>query len=649
MLNRIGSFSLLVCALLLAGIAAAQTVTITFPVNNSTVTSPVTVTASFTNGGTAQYMKLWVDGVAQYYNNGQNTLSHSVSLAAGSHHVVVQAYNGTTYSANATFVVQSTTTPITTTPTVTISSPAANSTVTSAVTVNATFSNGGTAQYMKLWVDGTAQYSNNGQNTLSYAFSLGPGSHQIIVQAYNGTLYSATSNFSVLGTAAPTITITSPAANSNVSSPTTVNATFSNGGTAQYMKLWVDGVAQYFNNNQDTLSYPVSLATGSHQIVVQAYNGTLYNATEYVSVGSSTGTTSPQPSTSGLQYYVSTTGSDSADGSSAHPWATIQHAATAVTSPGATVHVAPGTYAAVTTSTSGSSGAPIRFISDVQWGAKIRSSGVQQAWYNTANYVDIAGFDISGDGRLGILNMGSHVRIIGNNVHNISAPCTSNGGAGIDNANYSAGDDDVIGNIVHDIGSLSVQCYTVQGIYHSNLRGHILNNISYRNEGWGIQLWHAPMDVVISSNLVFQNGQGGIVVGAGDAPGGVTANGMIVTNNIVIHNTSSWGMGYSIYETGLTGLNNYYANNLVYGNSVGIKLQNGLTPNATITSDPLLVNYQPDGSGDYHLGSGSPAVNAGTSIGAPTDDFSGGSRPVSAGYDIGPYEYGATATAWPWM
>ena len=247
---------------------------------------------------------------------------------------------------------------------------------------------------------------------------------------------------------------------------------------------------------------------------------------------------SPVPS-SGQQFYVSATGLDSNPGSQSAPWATIQHAAV-VAVPGDTVHVAPGTYsAAVKTTTSGTSSARIRFVSNVQWGAHVNTAGATTSWENDGDYVDILGFSVSGDGDIGILNEGSNVRIIGNEVHDVPVTdCTENGGAGIDNANFLAQDDDIIANYVHDIGNLARACPRVQGIYHSNLGGHIWNNVSIRNEAWGIQLWHAASAVVIANNLSSQNGVGGITVGAGDAPGGVTANNMVVTNNVVVYNGS---------------------------------------------------------------------------------------------------------------
>src|SRR5258708_12491199 len=97
---------------------------------------------------------------------------------------------------------------------------------------------------------------------------------------------------------------------------------------------------------------------------------------------------------------------------------------------------------------------------------------------------------------------------------------------------------EVIGNRGHDIGwSNASQCGSagsqVHGIYHANLGGHILNNLVYHNRAYGIHLWHAASDVVISGNTVFNNGSSGLVVGAGDKPKGNRADNCLVSPNIL--------------------------------------------------------------------------------------------------------------------
>jgi hypothetical protein len=335
-------------------------------------------------------------------------------------------------------------------------------------------------------------------------------------------------------------------------------------------------------------------------------------------------TLSPQPTTT-YNLYVATTGYDSNSGSQSSPFRTIQRAANVV-KPATTVHVAPGTYREnVSTKVQGSATARIRYVSDTKWGAKIVGSGTEGMWTNNGNYTDIVGFDISGSGRLGILNWASYTNMSGNHVHNltVSGGCTGNGGAGIMNANYSGSDNDIIGNVVHDIG-VPGKCNGVQGVYHSNLRGHIYNNIVYRASSYGIHLWHAANNVMIVNNTVFANGSssmgGGIVIGTGDSPGGVVLDYTKIINNIVYNNPAVSIKEYCYSGQSCIGSHNTVANNLVYGNGSGISLRVG-TAYGTVAADPQFVNYQANGTGNYRLKSTSPAVNKGVSTSAATYDI----------------------------
>ena len=315
--------------------------------------------------------------------------------------------------------------------------------------------------------------------------------------------------------------------------------------------------------------------------------------------------------------YVATTGSDANPGGEATPFRTIQRAAS-VAKPSTTVHVASGIYSEnVVTKTNGNATGRIYYVSDIKWGAKIFGSGTEGTWTNFGNFTDIVGFDISGSGRLGILNWASHTNMGGNHVHHIavSGGCTGNGGAGIMNANYSGSDNNTVGNLVHDIG-VPGACNGVHGIYHSNLRGRISDNIVYRASSYGIHLWHAANKVTIANNTVFENGSasmgGGIVMGSGDSPGGVILDNTKVINNIVYSNPAASIKEYCYSGQRCVGSRNIIANNLVYGNGNGILLQVG-TASGTIAADPEFVNYQPNGEGNYRLKRTSPA-RRGTSI-----------------------------------
>lgn len=345
---------------------------------------------------------------------------------------------------------------------------------------------------------------------------------------------------------------------------------------------------------------------------------------------------------SAYHLYVATTGSDSNPGTQARPFKTINRAA-ALAKPSTTVHVAPGAYYGnVLTRVHGTSTARIRYVSDTKWGAKIIGTGTEQMWRNDANYTDIVGFDISGPGRLGIMNMASYTLMQGNRVHHlkVSGGCTGAGGSGIVNANYSASDGDIIGNVIHDIG-VPGSCSGVQGIYSSNLRGKIMNNIVYRVSAWGIHLWHAADKVTISNNTVFANGTasmgGGIVMGVGNSPGGRILTDTKVVNNLV-YNNPYFGI-YQYCSSGATclGSGNVVANNLVYGSSKNVVMRAG-SATGTVTANPQFVNYQANGTGDYRLKSTSPAINKGTRSYAPTYDIDNIARPRGAAHDIGAYE-----------
>lgn len=354
----------------------------------------------------------------------------------------------------------------------------------------------------------------------------------------------------------------------------------------------------------------------------------------------------------GNQYYVASAGSDtSGDGSAQKPWASIDHAASALTvaSDGATVHVAPGTYTTTVENTqSGTANGYLTFVSDVRWGAHIATGGGLRdfPFRNDGSYVRIIGFDItSTTAWSGILSYGTHNVIQGNHVHDIDPPCSgSPGGQGIGD-DASASDNTIDGNTVDHIGPYPSACEYVQGIYPSGAGDVVVNNISYDNSGSGITFNHNSAGATISNNLCFANGNHGISISSGGGSG----DNFVITNNITRDNAM---FGVNVHSDA-NGPDNQYRNNLFDGNGKGTygldnSAGNWTPPNTsgTVSADPDFVNYQSDESGDYHLAAGSPAIDAGTSLGAPATDYDGVNRPQGAGYDIGPYEY-PTSTSTP--
>jgi len=350
------------------------------------------------------------------------------------------------------------------------------------------------------------------------------------------------------------------------------------------------------------------------------------------------------PVSGGTEYYVSPSGDDANDGSLDHPFATIQKAAQAV-APGSIVHVLPGSYTGpIVVKTNGTAEARITFVSDVKWAAQIKTTGSDDPWNTRADYIDIIGFDISSTGsRDGLVNFGSYTRTIANHVHNIPGVCDNIGGSGISDEGYTSHDNDLIANVVNNIGSTYPQlCQYVHAIYHSNARGHIFNNITYDNAGCGINLWHAATDTIVSNNLTFGNQEHGISIGTNtDNTNGTEGDNFIISNNISIDNAL-----LGIRERKGVESHNQYLNNMVYGNgSAAFGDENYNWPSAagskdvnTITQNVQFMQYNINGTGDYHLHVGSPAIGAGADVGAPSIDIDGKPRPQGK-IDIGPYQY----------
>ncbi|RUQ72216.1 DUF1565 domain-containing protein [Azospirillum doebereinerae] len=341
-------------------------------------------------------------------------------------------------------------------------------------------------------------------------------------------------------------------------------------------------------------------------------------------------------------------GSDSNPGTVDRPFQSILKASQ-VARPGTTVHVAPGTYrGGFQTTASGTVNAPIRYVSDVKWGARIvpGSGGGHEAWDNRGSNVVIDGFEIDGSvaggGKpwlFGLYTAGSNSVVRNMKVHDIARSTaamkvadTGQGGAGIMADGWAGGTNmTVIGNEVYDIGPAKRSSGLVHGVYMAT-SGLVQNNLVYQIAGDGVTSWHDATDLIIVNNTVFQARGAGIMIGAGDHyHGDAPHDHSQVSNNIVYDNRKG------IEEHGELGFHNSYSNNLVYGNRSDWRLRTGKA-SGSIGADPGFVNYRKLGGGDYRLTAGSPAVDAGISESAPATDVRGVPRPQGKSIDVGAHE-----------
>jgi len=348
-------------------------------------------------------------------------------------------------------------------------------------------------------------------------------------------------------------------------------------------------------------------------------------------------------------YHVAPNGNDSNSGLSGKPWATIQHAADVV-NPGDTVIVADGTYAeTVAITRGGTSSSPISFRAENKWKATIAPQSTAgnsnyTLYFSRASYVTVRDFEITGtpDTAAAVkFDSGTNNVVIGNNIHSVgvsTSKCLSGAGILIADNNET-----VDGNLIWNVGpprSAKFRCNQQHGIYiAAGTGGKVQNNIvSGIWQGYGIHLDGVGLSAwIVANNTVINSGDNAHNTGG---PFIFSCGGGTCDNNVFVNNLFSQTQGgrcfWEFPGKGKLGNHNSYTNNLTHNCGT----QDWITGygKEQKSSDPQFRNYTGGPDGDYHLKSGSPAIDAGTPVNAPATDFDGTQRPQLAGFDIGAYE-----------
>ncbi|PWT75896.1 MAG: hypothetical protein C5B60_04810 [Chloroflexi bacterium] len=399
-----------------------------------------------------------------------------------------------------------------------------------------------------------------------------------------------------------------------------------------------------------------------------------------------------------IDYYVATTGNDvTGAGTEANPWATPYRAVQAGLTPGDKVHLVPGTYTdhhyvtipapeggGVTAwfliTASGSPDRPITFVSDTKWGAIFDCRGTATGGiFISASYVVFDGIQMTCPGAYslaaGVYNDNGHVTFRRMYVHDWASTCLSTGAfatgtatPGYTNIGHNVFDGNVIrhigANSPSPAGSTGAKCNQTHGIYEGSPHASIVNNIVSGVVGFGIHVYGGGVCYdTITNNTAFDNSQGGIVVQQDSAThpdycSGQGTSHNLVNNNTAVNNgfardfsnTPYSGQDTGIHIYGVSGSDNSDCNNIVYGNNGENQCRNfstNCTNNLTGTDSSVFVNYEADKNwapaetfnfNNYQLHSGSPAIQAGISHGAPATDIVGNPRP-SDKPDIGAFQY----------
>lgn len=169
--------------------------------------------------------------------------------------------------------------PDTTPPTVSVTAPAANATVSGATTISATATDDVGISKVEFYVGGVLRDTDTSPaySTSFNMSSLAPGQYDIYARAYdtsNNATSSSLVRVTVADTTAPTVSLTSPTAGATLSGTTTLSANASDNVGVTKVEFYVDGTLR----STDTVSpYTVSfdttaLTNASHSFTARAYD-----------------------------------------------------------------------------------------------------------------------------------------------------------------------------------------------------------------------------------------------------------------------------------------------------------------------------------------------------------------------------------------
>jgi phospholipase C len=263
-------------------------VTVTSPTNGATVSSPVTFAATATaptcsTGVSA--VGVYIDNTLAYHQTG-SSLSTSLTIAAGTHQVVVQEWDncGGATSTSLNIIV-----PGSAPAGVTVTSPANNSTVTSPVTFVASATTTTCAKgiaSMGIYVGSTLKYTVNG-SSLNTSLVLSTGPQSTVVQAWDncGGVASKPINLTVQSSSAATVTLSASPASIAAGSSSTLTVTAAN-------------ATQVILTGTDKSSYTLKAAGGTQTVTPAAtvtYTATATGSTGNVSASATVTVTAAAP------------------------------------------------------------------------------------------------------------------------------------------------------------------------------------------------------------------------------------------------------------------------------------------------------------------------------------------------------------------
>ncbi len=258
---------------------------------------------------------------------------------------------------------------------------------------------------------------------------------------------------------------------------------------------------------EDSITGLASGTTYYYRVVSSGPSGTSQGAMlSFTTTGAAT-TAAPAGPT-GPQYFVATNGSDSANGSAAHPWKTLAKAA-AATPPGATAMIAAGTYSGFTMTRSGKTGAPIAFQATTPGTVQIRpASGGSTIIISGQHDISLTGLSVTG--ATGAQNAGIDVLDNSSNITIANGLISGNHSYGVDvngSTNVTISGNTITGNDTGIRINRNGAGVLIQGNDVVNNTGMVVDDPAPNNDtgAVGISFLHTVGPLVARGNTIHGN------------------------------------------------------------------------------------------------------------------------------------------------
>ncbi|HEV8433363.1 MAG TPA: Ig-like domain-containing protein [Thermoanaerobaculia bacterium] len=251
-------------------VVSGVNVTVSTPVPDSTVASPVTVKASATSARTITAWHIYVDSVDKFDGGQVNSITASLTdLTAGTHTMIVRAWDASGLFGDETMQIT-----VETGVTVSVSTPADGATVNSPTTIAASATSGHTITGWHIYVDGTDQFSAGQVSSINASVPMSAGTHTVIVRAWDSTGAFGDRTLTLNVVNGVTVTVSTPANGATVTSPVAIAASATSGHTITGWHIYVDSADVYSAGQVSSISTNVPMNAGTHTVIVRAWDST---------------------------------------------------------------------------------------------------------------------------------------------------------------------------------------------------------------------------------------------------------------------------------------------------------------------------------------------------------------------------------------